>query len=205
MAFYPIVHTFLLREYDKEGFNPNNGEVIFDCGGAEGDTALFFSTLYPDSPIYTFECDEPSYALLQKNLLANNKQEQVKAHKCAVGKKTQTLHFESWHIVPQKTATSMEVDCVSIDDFVAQHNITNIGLIKMDIEGGEQDALLGAIETIKRFKPKLMIPIYHLRNDIVEIPKILHSLNLPMELSLKWTEIRVLGMDCVLFVRFINA
>lgn len=203
LSFYLIVHTFLLREYDKDGFNPNDGEVIFDCGGAEGDTALFFSVLYPNSPIYTFECADSSYTLLQKNLVANNKQEQIKAYKCAVGDKTQTLHFESWHIVPQKTDTSIEVDCVSIDDFVSQHNITNIGLIKMDIEGAEQDALLGARETIKRFKPKLMIPIYHLENDFIEIPKFLHSLNLPMEFSLKWTEIRVWGMDCVLFVRFI--
>ena len=73
----------------------------------------------------------------------------------------------------------------------------------MDIEGGEQDALRGALQSIKRFKPKLMIPIYHLEDDIVEIPRLLHSLNLRMEFSLKWTEIRAWGMDCVLFVRFV--
>lgn len=193
----------MLREYEREGFNPNDGEVIFDCGGAEGDTALFFSALYPNSPIYSFECAKPSYALLRQNLIANHKQAQIKAYEYAIGATTQTLHFESWHIVPQKSATSIEVECVSIDDFIAKHDITNLGLIKMDIEGGEQDALRGALQSIKRFKPKLMIPIYHLEDDIVEIPRLLHSLNLRMEFSLKWTEIRAWGMDCVLFVRFV--
>lgn len=56
--------------------------------------------------------------------------------------------------------------CKRIDD-VVDYPIT---LIKMDIEGAEMNALAGARETIKKYKPKLMISLYHRQNDIWELP-----------------------------------
>lgn len=43
----------------------------------------------------------------------------------------------------------------------------------MDIEGAEPFALKGAIESIKKFKPKLAISVYHSLTDFFEIPKII--------------------------------
>ncbi len=202
LSVYPIAHIFL-KEYYLDGFNPNNGETILDCGAAEGDTAIFFNAFYPDSTIHAFECGNTSFDTLRKNIQINGKQNKIFAYKNAISSKNQTLFFSDWHVVKEKTKNSIEVECISIDSFVKENNIDNVGLIKMDIEGGEQEALIGARETIMKFKPKLMIPIYHLEDDIVEIPKFLHSLGLKMEFRIKWTEIRNWGMDCVLFVRFI--
>jgi hypothetical protein len=53
-----------------------------------------------------------------------------------------------------------EMDIISIDEFVSKKKLT-IGLIKMDIEGYELNALNGAKETIKKFKPVLLMAIYH--------------------------------------------
>ncbi|TLE08222.1 FkbM family methyltransferase [Helicobacter bilis] len=205
-SFYNVcllVHTFFLKEYYLEGFNPKNGETIIDCGGAIGDTALFFNAYYPDSDIHIFECSDRDYALLQQNIAINKKQDKLFAHKKAVGEKNQDLYFMGWYVANQKTESGVRIDCVSLDSFVKEHDIQNIGLIKMDIEGAEQDALKGAKETILKFKPKLMIPIYHLENDIVEIPKFLHDLGLPMEFRVKWTDLRFGYYDFVLFVRFL--
>jgi hypothetical protein len=45
--------------------------------------------------------------------------------------------------------------------------------IKMDLEGYEELALLGAKETIKRDKPKLAISIYHGKDDYWKLPNII--------------------------------
>ena len=47
----------------------------------------------------------------------------------------------------------------------------------MDIEGAEYKALLGAEQTIRKYKPKLAISVYHNRCDIWEIPKLVLSYN----------------------------
>ena len=55
----------------------------------------------------------------------------------------------------------------------------------MDIEGSEFKALHGAVETLKKFRPKLAISIYHKLTDIFEIPAFINSLNLGYQLFIE--------------------
>jgi FkbM family methyltransferase len=45
----------------------------------------------------------------------------------------------------------------TIDSLVSRHRLERVDVIKLDIEGSEVDALLGADETIARFKPILLV------------------------------------------------
>ena len=47
-----------------------------------------------------------------------------------------------------------------------------VSIIKMDIEGAEQNALRGAEETIKTQRPKFAVSIYHSLEDFIKIPEI---------------------------------
>ena len=67
---------------------------------------------------------------------------------------------------------------ISIDDFVKDNKIEKIDFIKMDIEGCELKALHGAINTLKKHKPKLAIAAYHKYEDYYEIPKFLNELKI---------------------------
>ncbi len=200
-SFFTLAHIFL-KEYYLEGFNPNDGETIIDCGGATGDTALFFNAFYPDSIIHTFECDNKTFNTLKRNIEINHKENKIYAYKKALGSKQQTLFFEDWHVVKEKTSNSVEIECISVDSFVKDNNINNIGLIKIDVYGYDNEVLRGCADTIKKFKPKLMISLFQ-KNDIIEIPQFLHSLGLKMELKLKFVEFRVYNVGCFILVKFL--
>ena len=50
--------------------------------------------------------------------------------------------------------------------------------IKMDIEGAERVALAGATQTLRRFRPRLAISVYHRVDDIWAVPIWLGGLGL---------------------------
>ncbi len=180
LAYYEFVHSFILGEYNLDGFTPKDDDVIFDCGAANGDTAILFNVLYPNSKIYSIECEDKCYQCLCKNVSENNLN----------------------NIKPIKAFIGNTDGYFKIDEFVNANNITNIGLIKFDIEGYERQGLAGAIKTIKEQKPILIVPIYHLDDDCSVIPKFIAELGIPYEIRLKWLERRIYGADCTLFIKF---
>ena len=57
--------------------------------------------------------------------------------------------------------------------------------IKMDIEGAEYEALVGAERTIRLYKPRLAISVYHNKNDILRIPTLIKSFDPNYKLYLR--------------------
>lgn len=56
-----------------------------------------------------------------------------------------------------------------------KNKLETVDFIKLDIEGFELAALLGAIQTIQKFKPRLQICLYHKKEDMVVIPRFLRE------------------------------
>src|SRR5690606_21058481 len=86
---------------------------------------------------------------------------------------------------------------ISIDDFVRENNPEKIDFIKMDIEGAETFSLDGAMETIKTFKPKLAISVYHSLPDFYNILRMIKDLNLGYKFFLRHATIH--SQETVLF------
>ena len=57
-------------------------------------------------------------------------------------------------------------DTISLDEYVSENSIKELDLLKVDVEGFEPKVIEGAMKTIKKFRPTILIEI--LNDDIGE-------------------------------------
>lgn len=152
---------------------------IIDAGGYVGDTALLFSS-YTDKNIHVFEASPSNMDIIRETIRLNHLDNIVPVSK-ALGEKSGTATFslgERNSLVERpgyNYPDHIEVPVVTLDDYVRENDL-EIGLIKVDIEGGEQLLLRGAVETIRTQHPILLISIYHSANDFFEIKPMIEKM-----------------------------
>ncbi len=83
-------------------------------------------------------------------------------------------HFTDAHQGSPKDRT-VGVPVTTIDKLVEDLKLDRVDLIKLDIEGSEQRALIGAKKTLARYKPRLAVASYHLANDLEAIPSLVKN------------------------------
>ena len=171
---------------------PQN-EIIIDCGAFTGDTLKHFIDVFDGSveKIYAFECSRNQ--LDELNLFVEQSQNrkyspEIVVMPYAVSDREEMLEFYNTKnpgacfITENRTDakealynSSVElIKTVSLDQVIPESE--RITLIKMDIEGSEYRALNGAIRIIQKYKPKLVISIYHSGEDYYKIPLFLKKL-----------------------------
>ena len=155
---------------------------IIDAGGYVGDTALLFSS-YTDKNIHVFEASPSNMDIIRETIRLNHLDNIVPVSK-ALGEKSGTATFSlgernSCNSLVERPGYNypdhIEVPVVTLDDYVRENNL-EVGLIKVDIEGGEQLLLRGAVETIRTQHPILLISIYHSANDFFEIKPMIEKM-----------------------------
>ena len=155
---------------------------IIDAGGYVGDTALLFSS-YTDKSIHVFEASPSNMDIIRETIRLNHLDNIVPVSK-ALGEKSGTATFSlgernSCNSLVERPGYNypdhIEVPVITLDDYVRENNI-EVGLIKVDIEGGEQLLLKGAVETIRTQHPVLLISIYHSANDFFEIKPMIEKM-----------------------------
>lgn len=74
------------------------------------------------------------------------------------------------HVVNHKVEGSVNCSVIDIDTFFTEYTAKYPTLIKLDIEGSEQQALRGARSILSEFHPKMMVSLYHSYADYIDIP-----------------------------------
>lgn len=155
------------------------GESVIDGGGYIGDSALVFCEFNP-SKVYSFEPVNSLHENLKETLNLNDVEKLVEPIKLGLSnekKKVKIFGTNSAASLHTKNgAESQEINTTTIDEFVKEKNI-KVGLIKLDVEGSELEAVKGALETIKKDKPILLISVYHRPEDFFFIKPLIDSLN----------------------------
>lgn len=191
---YPDICLFPESFYYHNGlkFLPNDvlekikGKDAIDGGAFVGDTAIIFCKNYSFGKIYSFEPDGSNYTKLKENIAKYNMENVIPVKKgisSGEGKATLKIQGVASSISPEG---SEEIEVTTIDKFVESNGSNiDIGLIKFDIEGAEFDGITGSLETIRKFRPVLLISIYHTGKDFFEIKPLLEGLNLGYKFMIK--------------------
>jgi FkbM family methyltransferase len=160
-------------------FTRRDDEVFVDCGAFDGDTirAMVESRLTGFRSIVALEPDPANFTALRKYVdrLPEETGQKIALHEAAVAARSGTLCFQASGTASSTAspAGAITVNCVALDELLAD---ASPSFIKMDIEGGEIDALEGSRRTIERSRPVLAISVYHRQDHLWRIPLLLRSM-----------------------------
>jgi FkbM family methyltransferase len=189
--------------------------TLVDCGAYDGDSLIEFQKNLQEENIYNsfgycIEPDKSNYEKLVNNLRYLNN---VRCYNLGVWDNKTKLDFASSNlmhrtescivrqddplykvIAPKDIDSSIEVD--SIDNLLYPKKID---IIKMDVEGSETEALVGAAKTIQQNRPQLIISAYHKKDDIWMLPLLVNLISDGYKLYLRqfsfsYSEIVLIGI-----------
>jgi FkbM family methyltransferase len=135
--------------------------VFVDAGAFQGETSLEFARRYPDhGAIYAFEPSDTNADVLEKQTL---ELQGLQLHRVGLSDEAGVLRFASELGSASRAIEegNIEISVIRLDDL----ELKRADLIKMDLEGGENRALQGGVETIRRCRSRLAIGAYHDPND----------------------------------------
>lgn len=151
--------------------NVKDGDIIH-AGTFFGDFLPGLSkSLAPDAKIWAFEPNKENFQCAEVTLILNNI-DNVNLYPCGLGeikskailktenKKGRALGGSSTIVeTPDNENSFEEINIVSIDGLIPEDR--NINILQLDVEGYEENALKGAIKTIERCRPILILEDDH--------------------------------------------
>nr|WP_321397771.1 FkbM family methyltransferase [uncultured Desulfobacter sp.] len=167
-GFLPIS---IYDQYLHPLVRPMDGDVVIDGGAYTGDTCRLFCGKCRCDHIIAFEPSTKQYKILAET--ASQLDCKVTCINKGLWEKPDRLSFLTFEAGQGDHISEngdISIDVTSIDMIVSELSIPTVNLIKLDVEGAEMASLRGAVQTIRQYKPKLQICIYHRINDLWEIP-----------------------------------
>lgn len=155
---------------------PEPGEYVFDIGAYKGDSAIFFAdSVGGAGKVFAFEPTQKNFKVLVDNVASNNLSKIIVPVNKGISDKSGTMGALTFDWGAPSSFISDEegneqVQITTIDEFVKENSLKKLDFIKMDVEGLEYQVISGGAISIKRFTPKLAIPLYHNTSDLVDLP-----------------------------------
>jgi len=130
------------------------GMVFFDVGAHVGQyTLIACQRVGSDGQVHSFEPDPETFSCLADNIRMNRLRN-VQINRLALFSERREMKFflhspeymggnSLWSEPGGWSGPSFNVQCDTFDSYVRQHAISKIDLIKVDVEGGEVDLLMG--------------------------------------------------------------
>jgi len=181
-----IAANFIWRQYyfDRDGvwIAPRVGDHALDVGGCFGDTALTFARSVGDrGHVYAFDPMPKHCEIMRENFAMNP----------ALGERITLFDFGlSDRDSKGSEDARMGIDPgASLGDDLPTRTLDSLDLlrvdfVKMDVEGAELMALREGEQSIRAFKPRMALSLYHRDEDFFSIPLWLEALGIGYRLHL---------------------
>lgn len=164
--------------YEESGVNAvkkhlDTAKDVVDVGANVGlYTTLFATSICSTCKVLAIEPSAAAFSHLRSNVVRNGVEQKVILHNCAVSAKA---GVGSLSVVPGKEEYSTlsrlvhpsvsrlktveeGVQCDTLDSLVLANGIRP-GFIKIDVEGGELNVLIGSQKTLEQHKPIVMMEV----------------------------------------------
>jgi FkbM family methyltransferase len=148
------------------------GDVVFDIGANIGAHTLTLArSVGPSGRVYAFEPTDFAFAKLKRNLSLNPELEsRTRSHQTLfAGEQTAPRApqiYASWPLKKEdpvhpkhrgRLVTTLQASVDTLDHFVEREAISQLHLIKIDVDGHEYPVLKGGLNVLARFRPTLVM------------------------------------------------
>lgn len=177
---------------------PNcDNQVFVDVGAYIGDTTLDYIKIYNNyKKIYCYEITNYTMAILKNNL---GEYKNIVYKNKAVSCENSIMYLKNSLVNSSANQVDnngeIEIETVSLDNDILE----KIDMIKMDIEGSEYNALIGAKNHIINDNPILLISVYHNNEDLWKLPKLIYEYNNNYNFYLRYYGNNIFPTEIVLF------
>jgi FkbM family methyltransferase len=139
--------------------------AMLDIGANVGIHSIRVGLKRPDARIFAFEPVSVNHAVLMKNISRNNLGQRVCAIHAAVGAVQGTVTMPAsfgtgnWVGGVIRGVQCEKIPLLTIDSFLKERGIVEVGLVKCDVEGYELQVLQGMTACLQNLRPRLLLEV----------------------------------------------
>lgn len=143
-----------------------HGGTFLDIGANVGMFSMSVANELHNVAIHAFEPVPANFSILELNLNVNNMEDRIVVNNLAVSHHCSTISMvvngQLSHVIQNESKdklTTVSINTVSVDYYCDSNEVTDVQLIKCDVEGFELDVLRGAEKVIRSQRPALVLEI----------------------------------------------
>lgn len=161
---YGVWESSIYDGNDMESYFKIKDGIFIDVGANIGKYTLILGNRLKDiGKVISIEPEKRNFSVLKKNV-GINKLNNIILENVALSNKNGMIKLylskgAGRHSIKRVTGNKTLVQGVKLDDLIKKYKITNVNLIKIDVETAEVEVLEGAMKTIKKNSPEMIIEI----------------------------------------------
>lgn len=136
---HTVINNIIRKEYDHVQ-PPDQPTWMIDAGAYIGDTSAYFLSKYPNLKVISLEPGLPSHQMAEMNLAAYG--DRVVLLRKGLYSNDGSAFFSGDNTGASISDAGFQIDCISIPSLIRQYSVPRVNILKMDIEGAEEEVFL---------------------------------------------------------------